>query len=119
MQSALARIPIYRFGETKDGPKPRVSCCPFCAYTIQNDPAYVNHIVGAHYSANFTCGTCLSAVTSLSQQMKRHINDCTGLAPITMTTSQGSAHIEHSPRKGTSGSKHAGSKKKGRHSEKS
>ena len=49
-RSALARIPIYRSDETKDRHKPCVSCCPFCTYTIQNDPAYLNHIVGAHYS---------------------------------------------------------------------
>ena len=67
--------------ETKDGHKPCVSCCPFCAYTIQNDPAYLNHIVGMHYNANFVCGTCLSAVTSSCQQMKRHINECKGLDP--------------------------------------
>ena len=55
MRSALAHIPIYRPDETKDGHKPRISCCPFCAYTIQNDPAYLNHIVGMHYNANFAC----------------------------------------------------------------
>ena len=33
--SALACIPIYRPEETKDGHRPHVSCCPFCAYTIQ------------------------------------------------------------------------------------
>ena len=82
--SALARIPIYRSDETKDGHKPHVSCCPFCTYTIQNDLAYLNHIVGVHYNANFACGTCLSAVTSSGQQMKRHINECSGLAPPPM-----------------------------------
>ena len=117
MWSALARIPIYRSDETKDGHKPCVSCCPFCTYTIQNDLAYLNHIVSMHYSTNFACGTCLSAVTSSSQQMKRHINECSRLAPPTMTTLQESAHIERSPKKSASGSKHAGSKKKGCHSE--
>ena len=77
-QSALAHIPIHQSDETKDGHKPCVSCCPFCAYTIQNDPAYLNHIIGGHYNTNFVCGTCLSAVTSSSQQMKRHINECSG-----------------------------------------
>ena len=85
MQSALARIPIYRSDETKDGHKPCMSCCPFCTYTVQNDLAYLNHIVGVHYNANFMCGTCLSAVTSSGQQMKRHINECSGLAPSPMT----------------------------------
>ena len=77
--------------ETKDGHRPRVSCCPFCVYTVQNDPAYLNHIVSAHYNANFTCGTCLSAVTSSCQQMKRHINECKGLDPPMPPSSQGSA----------------------------
>ena len=118
MWSALAHIPIYRSDETKDGHKPCMSCCPFCMYTIQNDPAYLNHIVGMHYNANFACGTCLSAITSSGQQMKRHINECSGLAPPPMT-SQESARSEHSPKKSAPGSKHAGSKKKGHHSEKS
>ena len=116
--SALAQIPIYRPDETKDRPMPCVLCCPFCAYSVQNDPAYLNHIVGTHYNANFTCGTCLSAVTSSGQQMKRHIKKCSGLAPPPMA-SQESVRSERSPRKSAPGSKHAGSKKKGRHSEKS
>ena len=82
MWSTLACIPIYRSDETKDGHKPHMSCCPFCAYTIQNDPAYMNHIVGAHYNANFMCGTCLSAITSSSQQKKSHINECSGFTPL-------------------------------------
>ena len=127
--SALARIPIYRPEETKDGHRPHVSCCPFCAYTIQNDPAYLNHIVGMHYNANFTCGTCLSAVTPSCQQMKKHIGECKGLDPPAPPTSQGSnapptalqegAHGGRSPKKSTHVSKHAGCKKKGHRSEKS
>ena len=117
--SALARIPIFRSDETKDGHKPRMSCCPFCTYTIQNDPAYLNHIVGVHYNANFMCGTCLSAVPSSGQQMKKHINECSGLAPPPMTTSQESVRGERLPKKSAHGSKHTGSKKKGHHSEKS
>ena len=79
--SALVCIPIYLPGETKDGHKPCVSCCPFCVYTVQNNPAYLNHIVCMHYDANFACGTCLSAITSSGQQMKNHIKECSGLAP--------------------------------------
>ena len=121
--SALARIPIYWPDETKDRHKPCISCCPFCAYTVQNDPAYLNHIVSAHYNANFTCGTCLSAVTSSCQQMKRHINECKGLDPPMLPSLQGlaapptaskeSAHSGHSPKKSSQESKHAGRKKKG------
>ena len=65
------------------------------------------------------CGACLSAVTLSDQQMKRHINKCSRLAPPPMTTLQESAHGEHSPKKSAHVSKHAGSKKKGHHSEKS
>ena len=117
-RSTLACIHIYWSDETKDGHKPCVSCCPFCMYTIQNDPAYLNHIVGAHYNVNFTCGTCFSAVTSLGQQMKRHIKEYSGLAPPP-TALQESARSERSPKKSAPGSKHVGSKKKGRHSKKS
>ena len=81
MWNALARIPIFWSDETKDRHRPCVSCCPFCAYTIQNNPAYLNHIVGMHYHANFACGACLSAVTASGQQMKRHLNECSGAGP--------------------------------------
>ena len=128
-QSALARIPIYWPEETKDGHWPRVSCCPFCAYTVQNDPAYLNHIVGTHYNTNFACGTCLSAVTPSCQQMKKHIAECKGLDPPAPPMSQGSnapptssqegARGGRSPKKSTHVSKHAGRKKKGHRSEKS
>ena len=117
-RSTLAHIPIYWSDETKDGHRLCVSCCPFCTYTIQNDPAYLNHIVGAHYNTNFACGTCLSAVTSSGQQMKKHLKECSGLALPPMAL-QESACSERSPKKSAPGSKHAGSKKKGRHSKKS
>ena len=108
-RSALARIPIYQPDETKDRHRPHISCCPFCAYTVQNDPAYLNHIVSAHYNANFACGTCLGAVTSSCQQMKRHLNQCKGLDPpmppllqglaAPPTASQDSVRSGRSPKK--------------------
>ena len=52
-RSALIRIPICLPGETKDGHRPHMSCCPFCVYTVQNDPAYLNHIICMHYNAKF------------------------------------------------------------------
>ena len=91
MQSTLVCIPIYLPGETKDGHRPCVSCCPFCVYTVQNDPAYLNHIICMHYNANFTCGACLSAVTSSGQQMKNHIKECSGLAPPPMASQENAA----------------------------
>ena len=128
-RSALARIPIHRPDETKDRHRPHVSCCPFCVYTVQNDPAYLNHIVGMHYNVNFACGTCLGPVTSSCQQMKRHISECKGFDPPILPLSQGSAapsaalqesaHSGHSPKKSSQGSKHAGHQKKGHHSGKS
>ena len=116
-QSTLVCIPICLPGETKDGHRPHVSCCPFCAYTIQNNLAYLNHIICAHYDASFGCGACLSAVTSSGQQMN-HIKECSGLAPPP-TASQESTPGGHSPKKGAPGSKHVQGKKKGHHSEKS
>ena len=117
-RSALVHIPIYLPGEAKDGHSPCVSCCPFCTYTIQNDPAYLNHIVCAHYDANFACGACLSAITSSGQQMKNHIKECSGLAPPP-TASQESAPGGRSPKKSAPGPKHVRGKKKGSHSKKS
>ena len=55
-QHALVHIPIFLPGETKDGHKLWVSCCPFCVYTIQNDPAYLNHIINAHYMQTLCVG---------------------------------------------------------------
>ena len=117
-QSALVRIPIYLTGEAKDGHSARVSCCLFCVYTVQNDPAYLNHIVCTHYDASFGCGSYPSAITSSGQQMKAHIKECSGLAPLPMA-SQESVPSGHSPKKSAPDSKHVRSKKKGSHSEKS
>ena len=118
MQSALIRIPIYLAGESKDRHGARVLCCPFCTYTVQNDPAYLNHIVCAHYDMSFRCGSCLQAITSSSQKMKDHIKECSRLAPLP-TASQESAPGRRSPRKSAHDSKHVHSKKKGSRSEKS
>ena len=117
-RSALVCIPIYWTGEVKDGHGARVSCCPFCAYTVQNDLAYLNHIVCVHYDASFACGVCLSAITSSGQQMKNHIKECSRLVPPP-TALQESAPGGHSPKKSAPDSKHVCSKKKGSHSEKS
>ena len=119
MQNALTRIPIFWSDKTKDRHRPHVSCYPFCVYTIQNDLVSLNHIVGTHYHANFTCGTCLSAVTMLGQQIKRHLKECPGLTPLPKTMSQESTGGECLPKKSVHGPKHSGSKKKSHHFEKS
>ena len=118
LKRMLVRIPIYLSGEAKNGHGACVSCCPFCTYTIQNDPAYLNHIVCMHYDASFGCGGCLKAITSSGQQMKAHIKECSGLAPLPMA-SQESAPGRHSPKKSAPDSKHVRSKKKNSCSEKS
>ena len=114
----LVRIPIYLPGEAKDGHSPRVLCCPFCTYTMQNDPAYLNHIVCVHYDTSFACWACLSAITSSGQQMKNHIKECSGLAPPP-TAPQESVPSGCLPKKSAPSSKHLRGKKKGSHSEKS
>ena len=117
-RNALVQIHIYQSGDTKDGHSARMSCCPFCAYTVQNDPAYLNHIVCVHYDASFGCGSCLSAVTSSVQKMKEHIKECPGLTPL-LTPSQESAPGGRLPKKGVPESKHVSKKKKSSRSEKS
>ena len=117
-RSALVRIPIYLTGEAKDRHGAHMLCCPFCAYTVQNDPAYLNHIVCTHYDASFRCGSCLSAITSSGQQMKAHIKKCSGLTPLP-TALQESAPSGHLPKKSAPDSKHVRSKKKSSCSEKS
>ena len=62
--------------KAKDWHKPWVSCCPFCTYTVQNDPAYLNHIISTHYHMSLTCGACLDAIAMLGQQLKRHLSEC-------------------------------------------
>ena len=116
--NTLTCIPIFQSDKTKGRHRTRMYCCPFCVYTVQNDPAYLNHIVGTLYCTNFACGTFLSAVTALGQQMKKHLKECPGLTPLPKTTSQESAGGEHLPKKSAHGSKHSGSKKKICHSEK-
>ena len=104
----LAHIPIFLPEETREGHKPQISCCPFCAYTIPNNPAFLNHIINAHYHANFACGRCLGAITTSGQQMKRHISKCPRLPALPEKSLQESACSEHSPKKcahGSSGSK--------------
>ena len=86
----LVCIPIFLPEEMKDGHKPWILCCPFCAYTLQNDPAFLNHVANAHYQVNFPCGKCLSAVMTLGQQMKRHISECPGLPILPEKSSQDS-----------------------------
>ena len=117
-RKALAQIPIYQSGNAKDEPGTHVSCCPFCTYAIQNDPAYLNHIVCAHYDASFGCGSCLSVVTSSAQKMKDHIKECPGLTTL-ITPSQESAPSGRSPKKGVPESQHLSKKKKSGRSEKS
>ena len=94
----------------------RISCCPFRAYTIQNDLTFLNHIIGMHYHVSLTCGACLDTIAMSGQQLKRHLSECPRLAPLPKESSQESAHGTHSPRKSVHGSsssksKHAGSKK--------
>ena len=122
---ALAHIPIFLPDETKDGHRLQVWFCPFCAYTIQNDLAYLNHIISTNYHVNFACETCLGTVTTLGQQMKRHISKCPRLATLPEKPLQESAEGEHLLKKCAQGSsssksKHGGSKnKKSHHSGKS
>ena len=99
MRNALAHIPIFQSDKTKDGHRPHVSCCPFCMYTIQNDLAYLNHIVSAHYHANFVCGTCLSAITTSGQQMKRHLNECSWADPSSQDNVPGKCVVSIHPRR--------------------
>ena len=67
MHHVLVCIPIFLPDEAKDRHKPQVSCCPFCTYTIQNDLAYLNHIISMYYHMCLMCGACLDAVATLFQ----------------------------------------------------
>ena len=119
---ALVHIPIFLPDEAQDGHRPWVSCCPFCMYTVQNDPAYLNHIISMHYHASLTCGACLDAIAMSGQHLKRHLSECSGLATLPEELSQESVRGEHLPKKSAHGSsssksKHGGSQhKKSRHS---
>ena len=95
----LACIPIFLPKEMKDGHRPQILCCPFCAYTMQNDLVFLNHIINAHYHANFACGTCLSAVMTSGQQMMRHISECPGLPILPKKSLQESTRNGSSPKK--------------------
>ena len=60
--------------------------CPFCLYHGSNDISYMNHIIGTHYNAAYSCGKCLKEVFQSGQQLKTHIKVCVGF-PKNNTTS--------------------------------
>ena len=107
-------LPIWR---RKDGHSARVVLSILRVY-VQNDLAYLSHIVCAHYDGSFGCGSCLSAITSSVQKMKDHIKECSGLTPLP-TASQESVPGGRLPKKSAPDSKHVSSKKKSSCSEKS
>ena len=76
MTFALFHIVISTPEEAKMGPKNHVSCCPICAYMVQNDYSFLNHIIVGHYWSSFSCRKCLKFVATTGQQMKRHILGC-------------------------------------------
>ena len=118
----LVRIPIFWPDETKDGHRPWVSCCPFCTYTIQNDPAYLNHILSA-------CITMRALHLWGMPRCRSHVRSTAEEAPFRVLWADHSfqdiitgkyVHSEHSPKKSAHGSssfksKHAGSKNKKSH----
>ena len=53
-----------------EGGKKKVLFCPFCQYVGSNDISYLNHIVIAHYNANYGCGKCFKLVFKSGQQLK-------------------------------------------------
>ena len=53
--------------------------CPFCQYSITNDQSFLDHVMRAHYQANYGCRKCLGEVCGESQPMECHLQECKGL----------------------------------------
>ena len=58
------------------GDQPSWKLCPFCQYTGSNDQSYLNHIMCAHYCANYGCGKCLDTVFTSGQKLSKHMKKC-------------------------------------------
>ena len=56
----------------------KMSFCPFCAYAGVNDLSYLNHIIIAHYNANYGCRKCLKQAFVSSSALHNHKKVCLG-----------------------------------------
>ena len=63
------------------GSKPiwKLSFCPFCKYSVSNDPSYMNRIICGHYNTNYGCGKCLDEMCIMVQPLHKHMKTCKGL----------------------------------------
>ena len=67
----------------------KLSFCPFCAYTGGNYLSYLNHIIIAHYNANYGCGKCLKQAFVSSSALHNHKKVCIRLIPKKSTGGSG------------------------------
>ena len=67
----------------------KLSFCPFCAYTGWNDLLYLNHIIIAHYNANYGCGKCLKQAFISSSTLHNHKKVCIRLVSKKSTGGSG------------------------------
>ena len=65
--------------EVGDNPSWRLSFCPFCQYSGNNEQSYLNHIMCGHYCVNYGCDKCLDMVFTSGQRLSKHIKKCKGL----------------------------------------
>ena len=79
MSGNFSEFPEPCLQEVGDWPRQKLSFCPFCQYSGSNDQSYLNHIMCAHYCANYGCGKCLDAVFTSRQRLSRHMKKCKGL----------------------------------------
>ena len=68
-------------------PVKKLSFCPFCLYHSRNNISYMNHIIGMHYNAAYSCSKCLKEVFLSSQQLKTHIKVYAGFPKDNTTSS--------------------------------
>ena len=98
--------------EAGDKTKWKLSFFPFCQYSGSSDPSYLNHIICAHYNANYECGKCLDEVFITRQQLSKHMKGCK-VVTTDEVEKPTSGHMKGAP--SSSGSK----KKKKKHKTKS
>ena len=84
----------------------KLSFCPFCAYAGGNDLSCLNHIIIAHYNANYGCGKCLKQAFVSFLALHTHKKVCLGL-----TTRKATGVLDSKPSGGRGNSDRGSSSK--------
>ena len=76
---SLHHLPMHVEGDPPEKHQTKLCFCPLCKYSVANDQSFLNHVMHAHYQANYGYGKCLGEVCGESQPMQHHLWECRGL----------------------------------------